>query len=155
MRHYQLSKTQSEMWLHGGSFRQRVATHIVSKYPEGAAVVEFYGRVIAMVAPNGSVRELSPPFKRMHRNQISISPRPQQCACANFFDPEVGGPWKLRPGVEHRHHPFCEFNLTSHRVFDAITTAIQCQGSVRPDEHLREEERQLGLRGEKTGARRG
>ena len=149
--YYQLTRSQTRLWPLGGEHRKRIAKAVVQRCPGGAAVVEFYGRVIAYVAPNEGVRELAPPFKRVHRHQIVNAPGPDQCACREYYDLESHGPWHLRPDAQGRHHPLCEFKSTAQAVFEAATR----HPHARPDAILRKEAELLGQRGAKTGPRNG
>lgn len=153
---HMLNRNHSIVWLTGGAIRKGMALKIVSEYRGGCAIATHKGFVIAMVAPNGAVRELPPPFHMVTRADIANKPTALNCVCQSFWDEEVQGPWRSR-GLD-RHHPYCQFNKTAQTVYMNMAAKIVGAGGagkVRPDEHLREEERVMGLRGEKTGERSG
>lgn len=150
---HQLTNGQTRAWVHGGRvIRHGLAQNVLQNYKStGCGLVGYRGHLIAYVRPNGSIQELRPPFHQVYRREVDNKPSPQTCACRNFFDVESQGPWKDRG--QDRHHPFCEFSTFSHETFDAMLMKHQEGKSLRPDEHLRTEERVAGRRGEKTGAR--
>ncbi len=154
--YHQLTNNQTKLWLLGGDVRAQMARGIAELYRSGCGIVAWRGQHIAYVRPNGTVQELTPPFHRIEREHIANKPETTACACAEFYDPEVQGPWKLRGTADH--HPYCQFAagcaLTYKRMAEKTTQAGGTD-AMRPDEHLREQERVLGLRGEKTGARNG
>jgi hypothetical protein len=68
-----------------------------------------------------------------------------ECACRNYFDPEVQGPWYLRDkerGLD-MHHPHCQFDMTAKRVWvDSYKSATHRVSEhrapqERPDEWVR------------------
>jgi hypothetical protein len=153
---HQLTNNQTKLWLLGGEVRRGIANKVVAEYPTGCGIVAWRGQLIAYVSPRQDIRELAPPFRRVSRDEVANKPSPTVCACQNFWDPEVGGPWKLR-GTD-KHHPFCQFDKHSQTVYRKMQQLIcEAGGSerVRPDEHLRLREQCEGHRGEKTGARHG
>jgi hypothetical protein len=147
---HQLTNSQTKVWLLGGDFRSHIAAHFLKEHPSGYGVVAWRGQLIAYVNPRGAVRELAPPFQRIDRREVANQPKPVECACAGYYDPEVQGPWRER-NVEG-HHPFCQFHKFSHEVFNKVLERSM-HGQLRPDEHMREVERIMGTRGEKTGIR--
>jgi len=156
--YHQLTNNQTKLWLLGGDTRREIAANIATHYhgERPVGVVAWRGQLIAWIGTRGEVKLLSPPFQRVHRNAVENSPAPQSCACAEYYDPEVGGPWKNRD-LPNSHHPYCQFDKTSHTVFGAMMRKA-CQSganALRPDEHLRERDRALGKAGEKSGARKG
>ena len=112
---HRLNIPQTKCWMMAGSLRAQMAGELARKYPSGVGVLECALQLIAYVLPNGSVRELAPPFKRFHMHDIANQPAIPDCICAQFFDPESSGTWKQsgKPG----HHPLCQFDPTAMPVY--------------------------------------
>lgn len=149
---HMLTGNETKMWLGAGALRKAIAEKIRFNYPSGAAVLSISGHLIAYVQPNGAVRELPPPHRRFEKWQIANKPKPNECACREFYDPEIGGPWRLR-GTDD-HHPVCEFDQHAVRVLTR-NNELHAQGEQRPDLLLRLREVERGERGNKTGPRTG
>lgn len=151
---HRLNTPQIKLWLFGGDIRRRMASNLAKRYKAGCGVCAPTLYLIAYVAPNGSIRELQPPFKKYEMHEIANQPHTSnECQCAEFFDPEVGGPWRER-GTD-AHHPLCQFDRTSTTVFKKLFDKTpgrvivgvdkdenpifqkQDAPSVRPDEALR------------------
>jgi hypothetical protein len=113
----------------------------VKIYRGGVGVLSYSQHLFALVDPRGNILPQAPPFRRFEMWQIANQPRPGECPCAEFIDPEVQGPWRDRQ--TGAHHPLCQFDRTAKRVFvDAQKSAVQRmqQGQsaqARPDEWLR------------------
>jgi hypothetical protein len=96
---------------------------------------------------------MAPPFNWYSRHDIANKPELQACPCANFYDPEIQGPWKLRNSSEH--HPICQFDQTSMETFNRLSRAHSEGTRKRADDWTRTREEVRGERGAKTGPRRG
>lgn len=70
---------------------------------------------VAKVLPSGKIELAKAPYTRYAMWQMSNNPTPANCHCADFVDPEVVGPWKVRNS--ERHHPMCIYDRTSQVVF--------------------------------------
>lgn len=118
-------------------------------------------RLIAYIRPDGTLHELKPPFQQFQMWQMANAPKVhstagQTCACANYYDPEVQGPWKERGLPPNHHHPFCQFSKTAVAVYQdawvsaAHRVANKLTPQERPDEWVRRQQMAEGKRGEKT-----
>lgn len=151
---HRLNTPQTKLWLFGGDIRRRMASNLAKRYTSGVGVCSATLRLIAYVDPRGGIRDLPPPHKLYQMHEVSNRPMVTECQCAAFFDPEVGGPWRDRGTDEH--HPMCQFDRTSQKVFSHMMTVSpgrkavgldnngnpifadhKDQQRVRPDEALR------------------
>ena len=113
---HRLNIPRTKMWLISESTKRRMAAAFARMYRGGVGICSATLRLMAVVNPNGTFRELAPPFKKYEMWQIANKPAVPVCPCADFFDPEVGGPWSQR-GPSAGHHPHCQFDQTSMAVF--------------------------------------
>jgi hypothetical protein len=106
------------MWLLSEVNRKNISNALSKMYRGGVGVCSATLRLMAMVAPNGTYRMLAPPFRKYEMWQIANKPEVLglECPCADYFDPEVGGPYRER-GPAAGHHPMCQFDRTSSVVF--------------------------------------
>lgn len=150
---HRLNSPQTLLWLFGGEPQRRMASNLAKRYPCGVGVCAATLRLIAFVDPKGNARHLPPPHKLYEMHQISNQPLVTECQCADFFDPEIGGPWRMR-GTED-HHPLCQFERVAGTVYKhmmqispgRVVVGIdrnqnpifseKSSGQVRPDEALR------------------
>lgn len=147
---HRLNTPQTLLWNFGGNVRRKMANHLSKRYPTGVGVLNRSQDLVAFVAPNGNIRELKPPFTRYEMWQIANRPRPLQCPCAEFFDPEIQGPWRDR-GLEGEHHPFCQFDRTAQLAYTKTLREAQAGASkMRPDAWYRSRQFVRGERGEKS-----
>lgn len=147
---HRINTPQIKVWLINPEFKRVLGAALIRRYPTGVGVLSPTLRLFALVNPKGVVRELPPPHNRYEMWQIANAPEVPECACANFFDPEVGGAWRERGG-DAGHHPLCQFDKTALRVFvkaaDAAVQSVERGGptQARPDEWLKmREEAQSG-----------
>lgn len=137
---HRLNTAQTKLWL---IEPRPMAAFLAKQYRSGVGVLSATLLLFAYVAPNGTIRTLTPPFRRYQMWQVANAPSPQyrECACRNFFDPEFGR-WDERPKVND-HHPFCQFDRSAMAVFKtAQESAVDRQGQqlsaqCRPDEWVR------------------
>jgi hypothetical protein len=138
---FRLNSLQILFWaagnvLHGQNLRRELASMISKTYRSGCVVLSPTLYAIAVVRPNGEAIDLPPPFKEFEMWQVANKPsvRYDQCACRNYWDPEVQGPWRLRDkerGLDI-HHPFCQFDRTAAPVW----TQSYVTGTQRAKAHL-------------------
>lgn len=147
-----LTRNETVVWLLKGEAQRGIASKLTKEYREGVGILSFTGYLIAYVQPNGAIRELTPPFSRHDRHEVANKPSVGKCACADFFDPEIQGPWKLRNSPDH--HPLCQFDKYAQAVFSKLST-LPVRVATREDTMKRVQEEVMGTRGEKTGPRRG
>lgn len=115
------------MWLLSKSWKMEQARILLLGYKGGCGVCAATCRLIAVVTPDGNVRDLKRPFKKYELWQMQNKPAPNECPCANYYDPEVQGPYRDK-GLRD-HHPFCQFEQTAGVVFvDAQGHAAQRAG---------------------------
>lgn len=116
---HRLNTPLTKIWLIGGAIRRTLAAALSRRYRAGVGICAANMDLIATVDPRGAVRELSPPFRRYELWQLANAPPPGEgesaCPCGEYFDPECGGPWRTRESRDH--HPFCQFERVSARVF--------------------------------------
>lgn len=146
---HRLNTPQTKVWLISEGAKRQIAAALVRRYPGGVGVLSATQRLFALVDPRGNVRALPPPHRRYEMWQISNRPDLPECPCANFFDPEVGGAWR-ECGYEAGHHPLCQFDRTSEKVF--VLAAERANGRLnqglapqdRPDEWIKIREEVAG-----------
>lgn len=114
---HRLNQPRTKMWLISVTNKRRTAAALARIYRGGVGVCSATLYLIAVVNPDGTYRELTSPFKRYEMWQIANKPEAigVECPCADYYDPEVGGPYRER-GV-NGHHPMCQFDMTSQAVF--------------------------------------
>lgn len=141
---HRLHSAQTKAWLLYPNTRPFTANLLAKKYGgSGVGLLSATLRLFVLIQPTGRYIEVAPPWKKYEMWQVANAPNPvSECACRNYIDPEVGGPWSERDG-KHGHHPLCQFTDTSGHVFDlGMKSAVHRveQGltpQVRPDEWLR------------------
>lgn len=145
-----LNSLQALFWLKGGD-RQKQMANIYSKTWKGGLVIlspTLYA--IATVGPWGNINDLPPPHRQFEMWQVANKPsvKYMECACRNYYDPEVQGPWHLRDkqrGMDV-HHPFCQFERTAmpvwvqSKVSAEERAAAHLNPQTRPDEWIRRRE---------------
>lgn len=132
-----------KMWFISIESRRQIARKLVQIYRGGCGVVSpTLQRLFAVVEPSGAVRDLAPPHHLVEMWELANAPKADgECACANFVDPEIGGPWRLRQTEEH--HPMCQFDRHAMRTFKeaqkrSISRIREGRRSIeRPDEWTR------------------
>jgi hypothetical protein len=114
---HRLNIPRTKMWLISPANKRRTADALAKLYRGGVGVCSATLRLMAMVAPNGTFRELAPPFRKYEMWQIANKPHAigMECPCAEYFDPEVGGAYRMRGTNDH--HPMCQFDQTAQVVF--------------------------------------
>lgn len=141
---HRLNTAQTKAWLRYPNTRPFAASQLAKKYGNrGCGLLSATMALFVLVDPRGKYQELSPPFKTFDMWQVDNAPyHYTECACRDYYDPEVGGPWRLR-GEEAGHHPFCQFSKTAVPVFQkCYTSAVersskQLTPQARPDEWAR------------------
>jgi hypothetical protein len=131
-----------KMWLASESWKREQAARFRDKYRGGVGLLSPTMYLFATVDPRGNIRELAPPFHRYEMWQTANQPEIERCPCGDYYDPEVGGPWRDRPEYERGvHHPFCQFDPHAKKVFHkaaelAVTRLEQGarDAQERPDE---------------------
>jgi hypothetical protein len=118
---HRLNTPLTKLWLISPHGRAAMARALARRYQSGVGVCAATLRLIAVVTPTGAVRELAPPHQLFEMWQIANQPKPVECPCANFFDPEVKGAYRHRSNGEH--HPFCQFDRSAMSVFNAAKAA--------------------------------
>ena len=134
-------------WIAGGILKRQLASTVSKTWRTGVVMLNPTLYAVGLVDPRGNASDLPPPFKQYAMWQVCNKPsvRYAQCACREFWDPEVQGPWKLRDkerGMDI-HHPHCQFERTavrgwSHDYRAAIARHHAGQTpQKRPDEWVR------------------
>lgn len=114
---HRLNRAQTLIWLLGGQIKRAMATNLSKQYSSGVAVCSVTQRHISTVSPNGACTDLPPPHRYFEAWQFANAPKPPECPCVDFTDPENGGkPWRER-GSE-LHHPLCQHERVSMAVFN-------------------------------------
>lgn len=143
---HRLNRPQTKIWLISEHARRQIASNLARQYRGGVGVLSATQLHFAFVDPRGAITELKLPLRRYEMWQIANRPQVLECPCANYFDPEVEGPWRER-GSEG-HHPLCQFDRTSQSVFSRAAKEAHARiarggpAQERPDEwiKIREEE---------------
>lgn len=126
-RYHVLTVPQTKLWLISPEAKRLMASHVAKRYRQGVGIASASLRIIAHVDARGAIRELPPPHRMIELWQAENAPRPDACACHAYHDPETGAAWgEAHPGT---HHPVCQFEQTSMRVFREVTR----RGLERPD----------------------
>lgn len=144
---FRLNSLQILFWLKGGDFRRQITRLVSRTQRTGAVILSPTLRAIATVDPYGNFQELPPPHQKFEMWQICNKPsvKYMECACRNYYDPEVQGPWHLRDkerGME-MHHPHCQFDRTAKPVwttnYQSATNRVaeKLAPQKRPDEWVK------------------
>lgn len=112
---HRLNIPKTKLWLISKVWRNTLATNLARHYRGGVGVCAATLRLIAFIDPRGNIRELTRPFKKYEMWQIANKPAIPECPCMDYYDPEVGGPYRERG--DRSHHPFCQFEQTAGAVF--------------------------------------
>lgn len=155
---FRLNSLQILFWTagsdyHGQNLKRALASTICKTYRTGVVVLSPTLYAIATVDPMGRIEDLPPPFQQFQMWQVSNKPsvRYDECACRNYWDPEVQGPWRLRDkerGLDI-HHPHCQFDRTATPVWtENYRTGTERQAAhlnpqARPDEWVRTRQKVL------------
>lgn len=140
---HRLNTAQTRAWVKFPNARAFAASQIAKKYGNrGAGLLDANLFLFTLVRPNGTFEELPPPYKQFEMWQVDNAPHYwEECACRNYYDPEVGGPWRVR-GPDAGHHPFCQFSKTAvpvyRKCYESATSRAE-KGLVpqaRPDEWI-------------------
>jgi hypothetical protein len=124
---HQLTNPLTLAWIMGGDARKHLASELGQQYSSGCSVASAAGYIIALIAPNGTYRELAPPFHAIKKHELANKPAALECYCQDWYYPECEGPWRLMARDEH--HPMCFFDKTATAVFVRAGTQVQ----KRPD----------------------
>lgn len=151
---FRLNSLQVKYWIAGGDFRRLIAKMVSRTYRTGVVILNPHLYAIGTVNPHGDTQDLPPPFKQFEMWQICNIPsvRYNECACRNYWDPEVQGPWKLRDKERNneQHHPHCQFDRVAKPVwkqnYREATERVKVHQApqVRPDEWVRTRQQILG-----------
>jgi hypothetical protein len=115
---HRLNTTLTKCWFLGGVLRRQVCNALAHRYESGCGVLTDTMWLIAYVDPHGRERELTAPFKKYEIYQIANQPTVNECPCADFYDPKMGGPWSVNhPNL---HHPLCQYEPASKKVFETL-----------------------------------
>ena len=138
---HRLNTAQTKAWVSFETSRAMIASNLSKKYPKtGVGLLSATMYLFVLINPRGGFRLLTAPLVQYEMFQVANAPYHwEECACRNYFDPEVQGPWRER-GEDAGHHPFCQFNNTAvpvyKKCFESATRRAE-QGVVpqaRPDE---------------------
>lgn len=115
---HRFNTAQTKAWLRLPNMRPFMADKLAKKYKSGVGVLSATLRLFLLIQPDGKYRELPPPWVEYEMWQVANAPSPvSECACRDYYDPEVGGPWKMRDG-KLGHHPHCQFRDTAALGFE-------------------------------------
>lgn len=114
---HRMNSPTTMIWLMSENARRHLASVWIRKYKGGFGVLSATQFLIAKVDPRGNIQQLMEPFKRFEMWQIANRPVEDECPCANFYDPEVGGEWRQWDGKKG-HHPICQFDPMAVPVFE-------------------------------------
>ena len=130
---HRLNTGQTKVWLNFPKSRPMLASVLSQKYPgSGVGLLSATLRLFVKVMPNGRFMDVPPPWTQFEMWQAANAPDMRsdhmECACRNYYDPEVEGNWSERLKVEPTvgHHPFCQFRDTA-----AIAYKIMDEKAVR------------------------
>jgi hypothetical protein len=146
---HRMNRPQTIMWLASETWRRNFCSVKLKTYRGGFGVLSATQYLIAKVDPRGNIQDLVEPFRRFEMWQIANRPEIEECPCAYFFDPEVGGEWRERDG-KNGHHPLCQFDKSAVPVFKRAAGEAWNRikeghdPQARPDEWLRMREEAQG-----------
>lgn len=155
---FRLNSRQILFWTAGAiggvNLKRELASVIAKTWRTGVVVLSPTLYAIGTVDPRGNTSDLEPPFQQFEMWQVCNKPsvRYDECACRNYWDPEVQGPWRLREkerGMD-LHHPHCQFDRTAKQVWTTnYRTGTERQAAhlnpqARPDEWVRTRTQILG-----------
>lgn len=110
-----LDAGQSKFWWISPGARLLVARVFSKKYGE-CIVLTFDLLAVARVSSKGQLELARFPYRRHEMWQVANKPSEVECKCADFYDPEIGGAWRLRNS--ERHHPMCIYERPAPIVFN-------------------------------------
>ncbi|MGB1274194.1 MAG: hypothetical protein ACPG77_00475 [Nannocystaceae bacterium] len=142
---FRMNRDVVRYWIAGGMLRRQLASVVSKTWKTGVVMLNPSLYAVGTVDPRGVASDLPPPFKgpfEMWRVCNAPSVRYNECACRNYYDPEVGGPWHLRDKERGRdiHHPHCQFERTAvegwSRDYHSATKRAEAglNPQTRPDE---------------------
>lgn len=144
---HRLNTGHMTAWLCLPVLKREMASFLAKTYRTGVVALSPSLRAIAVVAPNGVITELPPPHQRFEFWQLANKPsaRAGDCACLGFWDPEAGGPWRLREAEVRRdiHHPHCQAREVSSAAWSLAKRSADARVAegrapqARPDEWVR------------------
>lgn len=145
---HRLNTGHMRAWLCLPVLRREMASFLAKTYRTGVVVCNPTLHAFATVSPNGVITELPPPHRVFQFWQLANKPSvvAGECACLNFWDPEIEGPWKLREDSVRRniHHPHCqsrEVSTAAWSLAKASAEARVAEGKApqaRPDEWVKQ-----------------
>ena len=162
---HRLNTPQTKLWNFGGIIQRKMASQLGRRYRRsGVGVLDYRQNLVAFVNPTGGIRMLKPPFQFYPMWMIANKPRPLECPCADFIDPENQASWKERGTAEH--HPLCQFDRHARAVYrrikheteDGARSLKETRERIkrqRPDAWTRVQEEVSGARTSKSGPRTG
>jgi hypothetical protein len=114
------SEAHTVLWIKSLPGRRLVARALHQLYPEGVAVCSDTCRLMGVIDNRGRITEIPVPWPEFPICQMINNPDPEigssnECPCFDYYDPEVGGPWRER-GL-NTHHPFCMYRERSLRRY--------------------------------------
>jgi len=138
---HRLTEDQTKYWLLGGPLRARLVSNLLKHYSSGVYVCSATLYVIGHVDSRGAVTEAPPPFKTVERWHLANKPKPKECHCADFTDPENSGrPWRDR-GLTEEHHPLCQYDPHVNITFQKASAPGALERlKQRPDAWIRTRE---------------
>lgn len=110
-----LDAGQTKFWWLSPGTRLLVARVFSKRYGE-CIVLTFDLLAVARVGSKGQLELAHFPYHRYEMWQVHNKPPLDECKCADFYDPEVLGPWRLRNS--ERHHPMCIYDRPASIVFN-------------------------------------
>lgn len=109
-----LDVSQSRFFWLSPAARLLVARVFGKKYGQ-CLIVTYDLLIVGKALANGTLEVFRPPYYRTEMWRLVNKPEKTECKCADFYDPEVQGPWRLRQST--RHHPFCVYDRPSPVLF--------------------------------------
>lgn len=151
---FRMNSLQIKWWIAGGDFRRQFANVVSKTWRTGVVMLNPSLFAVGTVDPRGRCNDIPPPWEQFEMWQVCNKPsvRYMECACRNYFDPEVQGPWHLREKMRglDRHHPFCQFDKAAKRTFTVSEQSATARVAekkapqARPDEWMRTQVEQGG-----------
>ena len=130
-----LDPNQSRLWWLNQGGRQLIARVFARRY--GTCIVLTDDCLaVGKVDARGGIELARAPYHRHQMWEVHNKPVLAECHCADFIDPEIGGPWRNRNS--ERHHPMCIYDRPAAAVFGHFARLNQAPSNVVVEELKRQ-----------------
>lgn len=121
IRVHRLDLQETRAWWFNDDLRRKIATHLRhERYAGELSEIVIVGPTcvaIGIVSPAGAYKRLEAPQPRYPMWRVDNQPDPASCHCAEFYEPDIAGPWRLKR--QNAHHRFCQYHRHAVANFNA------------------------------------